>query len=119
MNDFKNQSPWGSPPGGGNGGFRRGPTPPDIEEIVKKIQNTINRFTGGGSGSSNPIILGLILCVVFLLSSVKKTRKTLRLGFLSASMTACLPTIKKATLGVESNKKIISIGQESLHYLKD
>ena len=36
MSDFKNQSPWGSPPGGGNGGFRRGPTPPDIDEIVKK-----------------------------------------------------------------------------------
>ena len=37
---FKNQSPWGSPPGGGNGngGFRRGPTPPDIEEIIKNIQ---------------------------------------------------------------------------------
>ena len=49
MNDFKNQSPWGSPPGGGgNGGFRRGPTPPNIDEIIKKIQNTINKFTGGG-----------------------------------------------------------------------
>ena len=48
MSDFKNQSPWGSPPGGGgNGGFRRGPTPPDIDEIVKKIQNTINRFDIG------------------------------------------------------------------------
>ena len=45
MSDFKNQSPWGSPPGGGNGGFRRGPTPPDFDEIVKKIQNTIYRFT--------------------------------------------------------------------------
>ncbi len=64
MNDFKNQSPWGTPPGGGNGGFRRRPTPPDIDEIVKKIQNTINRFTGGGSGSSKPIILGLILLAV-------------------------------------------------------
>ena len=46
MNDFKNQSPWGSPPpGGGNGngdgGFRRGPTPPDIEESIKKIQGLI------------------------------------------------------------------------------
>ena len=32
MSDFKNQSPWGTPPGGGgNGdGFRRGPRPPDI-----------------------------------------------------------------------------------------
>ena len=36
MSDFKNQSPWGSPPGGGNGdGFRRGPIPPDIDEIIK------------------------------------------------------------------------------------
>ena len=52
MSDFKNQSPWGSPPGGGNGGFRRGPTPPDIDEVIKKIQNTINRFTGGGKGGS-------------------------------------------------------------------
>jgi len=64
MSDFKNQSPWGSPPGGGNGGFRRGPTPPDIDEIVKKIQNTINKFTGGGKGGSKPILFGLIILVV-------------------------------------------------------
>ena len=41
MSDFKNQSPWGTPPGGGgggNGGFRSGPTPPDIEEIIKKFK---------------------------------------------------------------------------------
>ncbi len=45
MSDFKNQSPWGSPPGGGNGdGFRRGPTPPDIDEIVKNIQDKIKKF---------------------------------------------------------------------------
>jgi len=72
MNDFKNQSPWGSPPGGGgNGGFRRGPTPPDIDEIVKKIQNTINKFTGGGKGGSKPILLGLvILAVLWTLSGL-------------------------------------------------
>ena len=65
MSDFKNQSPWGSPPGGGgNGGFRRGPTPPDIDEIVKKIQNIINRFTGGGSGGSKPIIVGIIIIAI-------------------------------------------------------
>ena len=48
MNDFRNQSPWGSPPGGGggNGGFRRGPTPPDIDEVIKKIQSLLNRFLG-------------------------------------------------------------------------
>ena len=42
MSDFKNQSPWGAPPGGGgngngDGGFRRGPTPPNVDEIVKKF----------------------------------------------------------------------------------
>ncbi len=65
MSDFKNQSPWGSPPGGGgNGGFRRGPTPPDIDEVVKKIQNFINKFTGGGKGRSKPAIFGLIILLV-------------------------------------------------------
>ena len=64
MSDFKNQSPWGSPPGGGNGGFRRGTTPPDIDEIVKKIQNTINKFTGGGKGGSKPILFGLIILAI-------------------------------------------------------
>ncbi len=35
--DFKGRggSPWGSPPGGGNGSGR-GPTPPDIDEIIRK-----------------------------------------------------------------------------------
>ncbi len=63
MNDFKNQSPWGSPPGGGggNGGFRRGPTPPDIDEVIKKIQGLLNRFLGGGKGGAKPIIVGLII----------------------------------------------------------
>jgi len=72
MNDFKNQSPWGSPPGGGgNGGFRRGPTPPDIDEIIKKIQNTINKFTGGGKGGAKPIVFGLvILAIIWTLSGL-------------------------------------------------
>ncbi len=72
MNDFKNQSPWGSPPGGGgNGGFRRGPTPPDIDELIKKIQNTINRFIGGGKGGAKPVLFGLIiLAVVWSLSGL-------------------------------------------------
>ena len=64
MSDFKNQSPWGTPPGGGNGGFRRGPTPPDIDEVIKKIQNTINRFFGGGKGGTKTLLFGLIILVV-------------------------------------------------------
>ena len=37
-NDFKGGSPWGSPPGGGNGSRRGGQRPPNIDEVVEKIQ---------------------------------------------------------------------------------
>ena len=61
--DFKSGSPWDSPPGGGNGSGR-GPTPPNIDEIIKKIQNTINRFLPGGKSSSyKPMILGLVILI--------------------------------------------------------
>ena len=41
--DFKGRggSPWGTPPGGGGNGSGRGPTPPDIDAIIKDIQNKI------------------------------------------------------------------------------
>ena len=46
VDDFRSRggSPWGNPPGGGNGSGRRGPTPPDIEEIIKNLQDKINKF---------------------------------------------------------------------------
>jgi len=74
MSDFKNQSPWGTPPeGGGNGdGFRRGTTPPDIDEIIKNIQDKIKRFFPGGSASGGkPIVFGLvILLIIWTLSGL-------------------------------------------------
>ena len=39
--DFKSGSPWGKPPGGGNGSGK-GPTPPDIEAIIREIQSKIS-----------------------------------------------------------------------------
>ena len=68
MSDFRNQSPWGTPPGGGgsgNGGFKKGPTPPNIDEVISKLQSIINRFLGGGKGGAKPIILGLIISMCF------------------------------------------------------
>ena len=41
-NDFKDRggSPWGTPPGGGNGSGK-GPTPPDIDALIRDIQSKI------------------------------------------------------------------------------
>jgi len=62
--DFKGigGSPWGSPPGGENGSGR-GPTPPDIDAIIRDIQNKINKFLPGGSKSGGKPI-GLILIIL-------------------------------------------------------
>ena len=48
--DFQGRggSPWGTPPGGGNGSGK-GPTPPDIDAIIRDIQSKINKFLPGGS----------------------------------------------------------------------
>ena len=46
--DFKQSggSPWGTPPGGSGGGSGngsgRGPTPPDVDKIIREFQEKIN-----------------------------------------------------------------------------
>ena len=68
VDDFRGRggSPWGSPPGGdGNGSGRRGPTPPDIDEIIKNTQEKIKKFLPGSfSGGGRPILFGLIILVI-------------------------------------------------------
>jgi membrane protease subunit HflK len=59
----KGESPWGSQGGGGNGSGRRGPIPPDIDEIIKKIQDLIKKFIPGSGSSGKPIILGLVILI--------------------------------------------------------
>ncbi len=64
-NDFKGGSPWGSPPGGGNGSGRGGQRPPNIDEVIEKIQKLISNFIPGGKkGGTRPFVFGLILLVV-------------------------------------------------------
>jgi modulator of FtsH protease HflK len=62
--DFKGRggSPWGTPPGGGNGSGK-GPTPPDVDAIIRDIQSKINKFLPGGSSSGGKPI-GLILIIL-------------------------------------------------------
>ena len=70
--DFKGRggSPWGTPPRGGGNGSGRRPTPPDIDEIIRKIQDTIKKFLPGGNKlGSKPIILGLIILGVIWVAS--------------------------------------------------
>ena len=72
---FKNQSPWGSSPGGGSPGGPGGngsgtrQDPPNLDDIIKNFQKTINKFSGGKSGGSKPFILGLIALVVLYFAS--------------------------------------------------
>ena len=62
--DFQGRggSPWGKPPGGGNGSGK-GPTPPDIDALIRDIQSKIKRFLPGGSSSGGKPI-GLILIII-------------------------------------------------------
>ena len=74
VDDFKSRggSPWGSPPGGGNGSGRKGPTPPDIDEIIRTAQEKIKKFMPGNfQGGNKPILFGLIvLLIVWALSGL-------------------------------------------------
>ena len=45
--DFQQRggSPWGTPPGGGSGnGSGRGPTPPDVDKIIREFQEKIKKI---------------------------------------------------------------------------
>jgi modulator of FtsH protease HflK len=73
--DFQQRggSPWGTPPGGGSGnGSGRGPTPPDIDKIIREFQEKIKKFLPGGSssGGKQTILVLIILGFVWLASGL-------------------------------------------------
>ena len=72
---LNNQSPWGTPPGGDGG---RGPNnngsgtrqdPPSLDDLIKNFQKTINKFSGGKSGGSRPVVIGLIILALLYVAS--------------------------------------------------
>ena len=73
--DFKDRggSPWGSPPRGGSGnGSGKGPTPPDIDKIIREFQEKIKKFLPGGSssGGKQAILVLIILGFVWIASGL-------------------------------------------------
>ena len=73
--DFQQRggSPWGTPPGSGGGnGSGRGPTPPDIEKIIRDFQEKIKKFLPGGSssGGKQAILVLIVLGFVWLASGL-------------------------------------------------
>ena len=69
---FKNQSPWGSSPGGNDGrngsGTRK--EPPNIDDVIKNFQKLINKILPGGkSGGGKSISLLLIILIALWAAS--------------------------------------------------
>ena len=73
IDKFEKGSPWGSEPSGNNGGGGSGRNnPPSIDDIIKKIQDNINKILPGKNlGGKKPVILGLaILAILWALSGL-------------------------------------------------
>ena len=60
-------SPWGRPSGGGP--FGSGPTPPNIEDLIRRSQERMKRFLPGGRGNSVGVALVLVALVLAWLAS--------------------------------------------------
>ena len=43
--------------------------PPSLDDVIKNFQKTINKFSGGKSGGSKPIILGLMILLLLYVAS--------------------------------------------------
>ena len=69
---WKNQSggPWGSGPRGpwGSGPSSSGPTPPDIEDLIRRSQDRLRHMVPGSMGSKGIILLVVLLIGGWLLS---------------------------------------------------
>jgi modulator of FtsH protease HflK len=72
----KGGGPWGGGGSGGNGGGPwggggggAGPNPPDLEELLKKSQESVRRMVPGGAGGAKGVVLVALLAVAVWLGS--------------------------------------------------
>jgi len=64
--------PWksqGGGPWGGGGGGPSGPTPPDIEEILRRGQDRFRRFMPSGAGNARGVVLIVLAVIAIWLGS--------------------------------------------------
>src|SRR4029079_2133077 len=79
------QGPWGQGPGGPSGG-NRGPTPPDLDELIRRGQDSLkNILPGGAGGRSTWVIFVLAILALIAFNSVYQVQAdergvVLRLG---------------------------------------
>lgn len=59
-----NGGPWGRGPGGGSGGGGGGGQPPDLEELIRRLQDRGRSMVPGGFGNSRIIALIAVVLVV-------------------------------------------------------
>lgn len=68
-----NGGPWGAPPGGGPKrpmGGGKPPQGPDIDELLRKLQEAFGQFTpGSGKDGKKGVVLGVIIVLLLWLSS--------------------------------------------------
>ncbi len=135
---FKNQSPWGTPPpgdggsspGGNGSGSRR--DPPNLDDIIKNFQKTINKISGGKSGGSRPIIIGLLILLVLYIASglyrvlplTPKVTKVNRVdvGFRPASDTgrsSGVGNVPEESLMLTGDENIVDINYSVFWVIKD
>jgi membrane protease subunit HflK len=65
--------PWGGGGGGGGpfgGGGGRGPTPPDLEEMLRRSQDKVKRFLPGGGGVKGLVLLFIAIVGFWSLSGI-------------------------------------------------
>jgi len=60
-----NQGPWGSGPQGprGGGGGGGGNQPPDLEDIIRRGQESLRRILPGGTGGGSNKLVGIVIAV--------------------------------------------------------
>lgn len=114
------QGPWGQGPGGPPGGGNRGPTPPDLDELIRKGQDSLkNILPGGAGGRSTWVIFVLAILALIAFNSVYQVQAdergvVLRLGSYARTVSpglhfAIWPVETLETVQVESERQT-SIG---------